>query len=65
MDPGHYTLYLYREDAQVSELLLVVLGQQSQALRGIPGNVEGDAHAVPWLHPLWPQRFGAYEENGI
>lgn len=47
------TFNLHREDPQVSELLLVVLGQQSKSLSSIPRNVECNAHAVPRLHVVW------------
>lgn len=47
------TFYLDRENPQVSELLLVVLGQQTETLSSIPRNVEGNPHTVPRLHMLW------------
>lgn len=46
------TFNLNRQNPQVSQLLLVVLGQQSQSLSSIPGNGKGNSHTIPWLHML-------------
>lgn len=44
---------LHREDPQVSELLLVVLGKQSKSLSSVPRNVECHPYTIPRLHVVW------------